>query len=98
MCEQFGAFCLLCKRGVSLKDHPARTKKSRNEEYWSNYHSPELEVGARQVEQMERHYAGKGVHIRHKKGKYGGFVPDLRSQADYRACMTARGLHDGSKN
>lgn len=61
-------------------------------EFWRKHSSPGLEVGKKQVAQMEQHYAKHGIHVSHRKANGGGYVPNVASQSDFNRLCEARGL------
>jgi len=54
-----------------------------------------LEIGAKQVPEMEAHYRKHGIAVTHRKGRNGtGHVPELTSKWDFDRCLAARGMVD----
>jgi len=64
--------------------------------FWRKHHSIGLAVGKDQVEEMERHYAENGVHVTHRKTKYGDYEPVIVSHEHFAKLLEARGWVDKS--
>lgn len=88
--------CELCKRGVSLKDHPAPSPPKKGEFFRKHNHLA-LEVGARDVARAEAHYAKHGILVNHRPKKDGlGYEPVVTQPRDYQRLLKSRGLVDYS--
>lgn len=82
----------MCRTGAK---HPKPIERARKGKFWRGHRSLALEVGAKQVPQMEAHYRKHGIAVTHRRGGGGkGYVPALASKQDFDCCLEARGLVD----
>lgn len=93
MCDQFGTMCWFCRRKVPHPKPPA-PKVRRSGEFWRKHHSAALAVGPDEVKDFEKHYAGEGVSVNHRKTESGDFEPVITSHGHWKQILRARGLVD----
>jgi hypothetical protein len=73
---------------------PKAAQKTRNcGEYFRQHNHSALEISAKQVAQMDAHYAKHGIHCGHRPKKDGkGYEPACVSKRDFERCIAARGM------